>query len=55
MFAKTGYVSNARCLSGFVKTKKDNWYAFSILINGPTGSEAKRVHEAIVAAIDKND
>jgi len=55
VFAKTGYVSNARCLSGFVRTKKDNWYAFSILINGPTGSEAKRVHEAIVAAIDRND
>ncbi|HRK32767.1 MAG TPA: D-alanyl-D-alanine carboxypeptidase/D-alanyl-D-alanine-endopeptidase [Tepidisphaeraceae bacterium] len=55
VFAKSGYVSNARCLSGFVRTKKDNWYAFSILFNGSTGPEAKRVHEAIVTAIDAND
>jgi len=38
-----------------VRTKKDNWYAFSILFNGSTGPEAKRVHEAIVTAIDAND
>lgn len=55
VFAKTGYVSNARCLSGYLKTKNNNWYAFSILVNGPVGTEGRRIQEQIVAAIDKND
>lgn len=54
VFAKTGYVANARCLSGFVRTKSDDWYAFAILINGPVGAEGRRIHEQIVAAIDRN-
>ncbi|MCS7033289.1 MAG: D-alanyl-D-alanine carboxypeptidase/D-alanyl-D-alanine-endopeptidase, partial [Phycisphaerae bacterium] len=55
VFAKTGYVANARCLSGFLRTRKDQWYAFAILVNGPVGIEGRRIQEQIVAAIDRND
>ena len=34
--AKTGYVSNVRNLSGYVKDKKDRQYIFSILVNNYT-------------------
>jgi len=55
VFAKTGYIDRVRALSGFLRTRKGNWYAFSILINGPVGSEARQTADKIVAAIDKND
>ncbi|HEY8665663.1 MAG TPA: D-alanyl-D-alanine carboxypeptidase/D-alanyl-D-alanine-endopeptidase [Tepidisphaeraceae bacterium] len=53
VFAKSGYINNVSCLSGFVKAKDEQWYVFSILINNVPGG-AKPLQEAIVKAIDTN-
>jgi serine-type D-Ala-D-Ala carboxypeptidase/endopeptidase (penicillin-binding protein 4) len=55
VFAKSGYVVGVCSLSGYLRTKDDQWYAFSILFNGiPDGmnSGAKLLQEKIVRAID---
>jgi D-alanyl-D-alanine carboxypeptidase/D-alanyl-D-alanine-endopeptidase (penicillin-binding protein 4) len=37
VFAKTGYMKGIRALTGYVHSKDDRWYAFSILFNGFSG------------------
>jgi D-alanyl-D-alanine carboxypeptidase/D-alanyl-D-alanine-endopeptidase (penicillin-binding protein 4) len=53
VFAKSGFVNGVSCLSGYIKTRDDQWYAFSILMNG-VGYGAKQLQEKIVKAIDVN-
>ena len=53
VFAKSGFVNGVSCLSGYVKTSDDQWYAFSILMNS-VGYGAKQLQEKIVKAIDTN-
>jgi len=58
VFAKSGYIRGVSSLSGYLKTRDGDMYAFSILINGlpeGTNSQAKKVQEAIVKAVDEND
>ncbi len=55
VYAKTGYIGGVRALSGYLRGRSGNWYAFSILMNGSLNSEAKQIADKIVAAIDKND
>jgi D-alanyl-D-alanine carboxypeptidase/D-alanyl-D-alanine-endopeptidase (penicillin-binding protein 4) len=38
VYAKTGYMRGVRTLSGYVKSRHDRWYAFSVLFNGFRGS-----------------
>lgn len=38
VYAKTGYMSGVRALSGYVRTRDDKWYAFSVIFNGFKGS-----------------
>jgi D-alanyl-D-alanine carboxypeptidase/D-alanyl-D-alanine-endopeptidase (penicillin-binding protein 4) len=52
VFAKSGFVNNVSCLSGYVKTRDDQWFAFSILMNGVTTGYAKQIQEKIVKAVD---
>lgn len=49
VFAKTGTISGVASLSGYIKTKKENWLAFSILIQNYVGSasEARKIHDKI--------
>jgi D-alanyl-D-alanine carboxypeptidase/D-alanyl-D-alanine-endopeptidase (penicillin-binding protein 4) len=56
VMGKSGYVNGVRALSGYLKTNNDQWYAFSILMNGPDGGNAamKTIQERIVRAIDSN-
>lgn len=54
VFAKSGYVNSVSCLSGYVKARNGQFYAFSILMNGVTSGNAKTVQEKIVRAIDRN-
>jgi D-alanyl-D-alanine carboxypeptidase/D-alanyl-D-alanine-endopeptidase (penicillin-binding protein 4) len=57
VFAKTGFVNGVSCLSGFVKTRSGQWYAFSIMFNNiPMYSNSiyKPIQERIVEAIDRN-
>jgi D-alanyl-D-alanine carboxypeptidase/D-alanyl-D-alanine-endopeptidase (penicillin-binding protein 4) len=52
---KSGYIAGVSCLSGYVKTEDNKWFAFSILMNGITDNgTAKTLQERIVAAIDEN-
>ena len=53
VFAKSGFINRVSCLSGYVRTKHDKWYAFSILMNDVTSGDAKKVQEKIVALIDR--
>ncbi|MBS0186890.1 MAG: D-alanyl-D-alanine carboxypeptidase/D-alanyl-D-alanine-endopeptidase [Planctomycetes bacterium] len=57
LFAKSGYIRNVRCLSGYVIDEKDGHViTFSILANDvPAGEEdqaALQLHEQVVALID---
>jgi D-alanyl-D-alanine carboxypeptidase/D-alanyl-D-alanine-endopeptidase (penicillin-binding protein 4) len=57
VIAKTGYIANVSALSGYLKGRDGEWYAFSILMNGVPGganARAKAVQESIVKAIDAN-
>ena len=38
VFAKTGYISGVRALSGYVRTRDDQWLTFSIIYNHIPGS-----------------
>jgi D-alanyl-D-alanine carboxypeptidase/D-alanyl-D-alanine-endopeptidase (penicillin-binding protein 4) len=52
VFAKSGFVNNVSCLSGYLRTRDDQWFAFSILMNGVTTGYAKQLQEKIVKAVD---
>lgn len=57
VFGKSGFVSGVSALSGYIKAKDNQWYVFSILMNGippGTNSGAKLLQERIVQAIDDN-
>jgi serine-type D-Ala-D-Ala carboxypeptidase/endopeptidase (penicillin-binding protein 4) len=55
VMAKSGFVDGVSCLSGYLKTRDGQWYAFSIMMNhlGATGL-GKAVQEKIVRAVDAN-
>ncbi|HWP39348.1 MAG TPA: D-alanyl-D-alanine carboxypeptidase/D-alanyl-D-alanine-endopeptidase, partial [Tepidisphaeraceae bacterium] len=53
VFGKSGYVRGVASLSGYLKARDDNWYAFSILMNEVYDyASAKVLQERIVKAID---
>jgi D-alanyl-D-alanine carboxypeptidase/D-alanyl-D-alanine-endopeptidase (penicillin-binding protein 4) len=55
VFAKSGYVAGVSSLSGYVRTRDNQWFAFSFLINKVAGiADAKLVQEKIVRAIDSH-
>jgi len=57
VFAKSGFVEGVSALSGYFKAKDDNWYAFSILMNGipaKSNSAYKQLQEKIITAVDSN-
>jgi D-alanyl-D-alanine carboxypeptidase/D-alanyl-D-alanine-endopeptidase (penicillin-binding protein 4) len=54
---KSGYINNVSALSGYLKLRNGEWYAFAILMNDVpdgTNGQAKMVQEKIVAAVDEN-
>jgi D-alanyl-D-alanine carboxypeptidase/D-alanyl-D-alanine-endopeptidase (penicillin-binding protein 4) len=52
VFAKTGYIDTVGALSGYVRARDDQWYAFSILINNlPHRTNPKEAQEEIVKTI----
>lgn len=55
VFGKSGYVSGVRALSGYLKARDGQFYAFSILMNGVNEAEVnpKVLQEKIVDAVDR--
>ena len=56
VFAKTGFIANVSALSGYLKTRAGDWYAFSILMNDIpdlSNSSIKPLQDDIVEALDK--
>jgi D-alanyl-D-alanine carboxypeptidase/D-alanyl-D-alanine-endopeptidase (penicillin-binding protein 4) len=53
VFAKTGYMSGVRSLSGYVRTTDDHWYAFSIIFNGFPGQSTPyfQIQEKVCKAL----
>jgi D-alanyl-D-alanine carboxypeptidase/D-alanyl-D-alanine-endopeptidase (penicillin-binding protein 4) len=55
VFAKSGFVNGVCALSGYVKTRDEQWYAFSILMNRVSSlGEMQQIQERVVKAIDTN-
>lgn len=54
VFGKSGYVLGVRSLSGYLRARDGQWYAFSILMNSLAGGDvqAKLIQERIVRAVD---
>jgi D-alanyl-D-alanine carboxypeptidase/D-alanyl-D-alanine-endopeptidase (penicillin-binding protein 4) len=55
VIGKSGFVEGVSCLSGFLKARDGQWYAFSIMMNGipyKSNSLAKALQEKIVRALD---
>jgi len=55
VFGKSGFVEGVSALSGFLRAKNGQWYAFSILINGigpKTNGAVKPLQERIVKAVE---
>jgi D-alanyl-D-alanine carboxypeptidase/D-alanyl-D-alanine-endopeptidase (penicillin-binding protein 4) len=53
VFGKSGFVNSVRTLSGYLKARDDQWYAFSILLNNLADTvTGKNLQEAIVRAVD---
>lgn len=55
VFGKSGYVTGVRSLSGYLKARDGQFYAFSILMNGVNEAEVnpKALQEKIVEAVDR--
>jgi D-alanyl-D-alanine carboxypeptidase/D-alanyl-D-alanine-endopeptidase (penicillin-binding protein 4) len=53
VFGKSGFVNSVRTLTGYLKAKDEQWYAFSILINQIADTATgKNLQEMIVHAVD---
>lgn len=54
--AKTGTLSDASAIAGYITTKRGNLYAFDIMINDPktSGDDKKNIEEQILRAIYVN-
>jgi serine-type D-Ala-D-Ala carboxypeptidase/endopeptidase (penicillin-binding protein 4) len=57
IIGKSGFIEGVSCLSGFMRTKNNQWYAFSIMMNGipyKSNTLAKSLQEKIVRALDQS-
>ena len=55
VMGKSGYVDGVSCLSGYLRTRDQQWYAFSIMMNHiPGATLAKEVQEKIVRSLDSH-
>ena len=55
VFGKSGFVEGVSCLSGYLKARDGQWYAFSIMMNGIprlSNTGIKTLQERIVKALD---
>lgn len=50
VYGKSGFINQVFTLSGYLRARDGDWYAFAILFNGASG--VRPLHERIVRAID---
>ncbi|MDB5301207.1 MAG: D-alanyl-D-alanine carboxypeptidase/D-alanyl-D-alanine-endopeptidase, partial [Phycisphaerales bacterium] len=52
---KSGFIEGVSTISGYLKARDEQWYAFSIMMNGIprlSNSEIKQLQEKIIKAVD---
>jgi D-alanyl-D-alanine carboxypeptidase/D-alanyl-D-alanine-endopeptidase (penicillin-binding protein 4) len=57
VFGKSGFIEGVSTLCGYLKAKNDQWYVFSIMMNGippKSNSEYKTIQEKIIKAVDSS-
>jgi len=49
IYAKTGYLSGVRSLSGYVRTRENRWFAFSVIFNNFKGASSpyNKIHDKV--------
>jgi len=55
VFGKSGFIEGVSTICGYLKAKDDQWYVFSIMINGIprlSNSEIKVIQEKVIKAVD---
>ncbi|HEX4795232.1 MAG TPA: D-alanyl-D-alanine carboxypeptidase/D-alanyl-D-alanine-endopeptidase [Humisphaera sp.] len=55
VYGKSGFIEGVSTISGYLHAKDDQWYAFSIMINGiphQSNSEIKLLQEKVIRAVD---
>lgn len=55
VFGKSGFIEGVSTLCGYLKARDDQWYVFSIMINGIphlSNGEVKVLQEKIIKAVD---
>jgi serine-type D-Ala-D-Ala carboxypeptidase/endopeptidase (penicillin-binding protein 4) len=55
VIGKSGFIEGVSCLSGFLRAKDNQWYAFSIMMNGipyKSNTLAKSLQEKVIKALD---
>lgn len=53
VYGKSGFINQVFTLSGYLKARDGQWYAFAVLFNGASG--VRPLHERIVRAIDQGN
>lgn len=57
VFGKSGFIEGVSTICGYLHAKDDQWYVFSIMMNGIprlSNSEIKGLQEKIIRAVDRN-
>lgn len=57
LYGKSGFIEGVSTLCGYFKAKDDQWYAFSIMMNGIphlSNSEVKVIQEKVIKAVDSS-
>jgi D-alanyl-D-alanine carboxypeptidase/D-alanyl-D-alanine-endopeptidase (penicillin-binding protein 4) len=55
VYGKSGFIEGVSTLCGYLKARDDQWYAFSIMINGIphlSNGEVKVIQERVIKAVD---
>ena len=55
VFGKSGFIEGVSTICGYLQAKDNNWYVFSIMMNGiphESNSQVKVLQERIIKAVD---
>jgi D-alanyl-D-alanine carboxypeptidase len=55
VFGKSGFIEGVSTICGYLKARDDQWYVFSIMVNGipkMSNPEIKQIQEKVIKAVD---